>query len=65
MDTCLDRPSNTGIRVENWVQRSVHLSIRVEDVRGFQDTEGEGGGSIKQSNGGTGFKIRRNYINRA
>ena len=65
MDACLSRRPKTGIRVENWLQRSVHFSIRVEDLRGFRDTEGEGGGSIKQSTVVQGFKIRRNYINGA
>ena len=41
------------------VQRVVQLSIGVVDGRRGQYTEGEGDGSRKKSNGGTGFKIRR------
>ena len=55
MDTCLARRSKTGIRVENWVQRAVQISLRVVDGRGGRYKEGEGDGSRKQSNGGTGF----------
>ena len=53
-DACLARQSKTGMRVENRVQRAVQLSQRVADGRGGRDTEGEGGGSRKNSNGGTG-----------
>ena len=52
--SCLDRRSKTGTKVENWVRRGVRLSLRVVDGRGGQYTEGEGEGSIKQLNGGTG-----------
>ena len=55
MDACLVRRSKTGMRVENRVQRAVNIRQRVEDGRGIQDTEGEGEGSRKQSNGGTGI----------
>ena len=55
MEACLDRRSKTGTRRENRVQRAVLLSFRVVDGRGSQYMEGEGGRSIKQSNGGTGF----------
>ena len=58
-EACLARQSNTGTREENRVQRAVQLSIGVADGRGSQYTEGEGDGSRKQSNGGTGFNIRR------
>ena len=47
MDACLARQSNTGMRVENWVQRAVQISFMVADGRGGQDTEGEGDGSRK------------------
>ena len=43
------------MRVKNRVQRVVQLSLRVAEGRGIQDTEGEGEGSRKQSNGGTGI----------
>ena len=59
MEACLARQSKTGRREENMVQRAVQLSIGVVDGRGGQYTDGEGGGSIRQSNGGMGFKIRR------
>ena len=36
-------------------ERAVQLSLRVEYGRGSQYTEGEGDGSRKQSNSGTGF----------
>ena len=39
----------------NWVWRAVQISLSVANGRGFWDTEGEGGGSIKQLNGGMGF----------
>ena len=55
----LDRQSKTGTREDIRVRRAVHLSIGVPDGRGVQYTEGEGGGSRKQSNGGMGYKIRR------
>ena len=58
MDACLDRRSKTGMRVENKVRRAVQISLRVADGRGIRDMESEGGGSRKQSNIGTGFKIR-------
>ena len=53
------RRSKTGMREENRVKRAVQLSLRVADGRRSQYTKGEEGGSIKQSKGGTGFKIRR------
>ena len=59
METCLVRQSKTGTREENKVRIAVQISLGVTDGRGGQYTEGEGGGSRKQSNGGTGFKIRR------
>ena len=40
-------------------ERAVQLSLRVADGRGSQYTEGEGYGSRKKTNGGTGFKIMR------
>ena len=55
MDACLAWQSKTVTRVENWVQRVVQISLRVEDGRGGQDTDGEGGGSRKQLNSATGF----------
>ena len=55
MDTCLARRSKTGTRVGNRVQRAVQLSQRVADGRGSRDTEGEGEGSRKQLNRGTGL----------
>ena len=55
MDAFLYRWSKTGLRVENWVRRAVQLSLRVADGRGGRDTVGEGNGSRKESNGGTGF----------
>ena len=55
MDACLARRSNTGMRVENWVQRVVQLSLKVADGRGIRDTEGEGGRSRKLLNDGTGI----------
>ena len=54
MDTCLDRRSNTGMRVENRLQRAVQLSIRMADGRGGWDTEDEGGGSRKSITVGRG-----------
>ena len=60
MDACLDRRSKTVMRVENRLIRAVQISLSVKDEREGWDTEGEGGGSRKHSNGGTGFKIRRN-----
>ena len=36
-------------------ERAVQLSLRVADGRGGQYTEGEGDGSRKQSNSGTGL----------
>ena len=42
------------LRAENRVQRAVQLSLRVADGRGGRDTEDEGDGSRKQSNGGAG-----------
>ena len=56
---CLARRSKTGTREYNRVLRVVQISIGVTNGRGVQYTEGEGDGSIKQLNGGTGFKIRR------
>ena len=47
-----DQDHNEG---ENRARRVVQLSLRVTDGRGSRDTEGEGDGSRKQSNGGTGF----------
>ena len=41
-DACLDTLFNTGMRVENWLQIAVHLSLRVLDRRRSWDTEGEG-----------------------
>ena len=41
------------------MQRAVQISLGVADMRGSQYMEGEGDGSRKLSNGGTGFKIRR------
>ena len=58
MDACLVRRPKTGMRVENWLRRAVQISLRVEDGMGSRETEGEGDGSRKKSNGGTGFKIR-------
>ena len=55
MDACFARRSNTGTRVENWLQRAVQVSLRVTDGRGSRDTEGGGEGYIKQLNSGTGF----------
>ena len=55
MDTCLARRSKTGIRVGNWVQRAVQISLRVVHGMGGRYKEGEGGGSRKHLNGGTGF----------
>ena len=54
MDDCLARRSKTKMRLENRVQRAVYISQRVEDGRGGRYTEGEGGRSRKQSNGGKG-----------
>ena len=45
MSTCLDRRSKTVMREYNWLQRTVHISLRVANGGGGQDTEGEGGGS--------------------
>ena len=58
-ESCLDRKSKTGTREDDRVQRAVEVGLGVVDGRGGQYTEGEGGGSRKQSNGGTGLKIRR------
>ena len=54
-DICSARRSKTEIRVDNWVQREVQLSLRVADGMGSSDTEGEGEGYRKQSNSGTGI----------
>ena len=60
VEACLDRLSKTGTRVENRVQRAVQLSLRVAYGRdGFITRRVKGGGSIKQSTMGQGFKIRR------
>ena len=59
MEACLVRLSNTGTREDNRVQRALQLSLRVVDGRGSQYTEGEGDEYRKQSNSGTGFKIRQ------
>ena len=40
---------------ENWVHRAVQLSQRVADGNFSQDTEGEGEGSSKKLNVGTGI----------
>ena len=55
LGACLARRSKTGIRVENWVQRAVQISLRVVDGRGGRYKEGEGDGSRKQLNDGIGF----------
>ena len=55
MGACLSRRSKTGMRVEYWVLRAVHLSLRVAKGRGSQYTEGEGDRSRKKSNSGKGF----------
>ena len=55
MGACLSRRSKTGMRVEYWVLRAVHLSLRVANGRGSQYTEGEGDRSRKKSNSGKGF----------
>ena len=55
MGAYLDSQTKTGIRVENWVQRAVQISLRVVDGRGGRYKEGEGDGSRKHLNGGTGF----------
>ena len=39
----------------NRLQRAVKLSLRVADGREIGDTEGEGEGSTKHSNSGTGI----------
>ena len=57
MKACFARRSKTGTREDNRLQRAVHLSLGVADGKGSQFTEGEGDGSRKQTNGGTGFKI--------
>ena len=44
MKAYLARQSKNGTKVENRVQKAVHLSLRVEDGRGSQCTEGEGDG---------------------
>ena len=59
MEACLARQSKSGTREDNRVRIAVQLSFGVADDRGSQYTEGEVGRSIKQLNGGTGFKIRR------
>ena len=56
MDAFLDRRSKPKLSVLNWVGIAVHISLRVAYWSGSWDTEGEGGGSRKQSNGGMGFK---------
>ena len=55
MDACLSRRYKTIMRVGNWVQIAVQLSLGVADGREGRDMEGEGDGSRKKSNGGTGF----------
>ena len=60
IDACLDRRSKTVMRVENRLIRAVQISLSVKDGSEGWDTEGEGVGSRKHSNGGTVFKIRRN-----
>ena len=55
MEDCSSRRSKTGTRVEIGCKRAVQHSLRVADGRESQYTEGGGVGSIKQSNGGTGF----------
>ena len=52
------------MRAGNWVQRTVEISLRVENRRRSRDTEGEGDEYRKQSNSGTGFKIRRDNSDR-
>ena len=59
MEDCLDRRSKTVTMEDTRVKIVVQIILRVADGRGGQYTEGEGDGSRKQSNGGTGFKIRR------
>ena len=59
VEACLARRSNTGMRGYNKVQRTAQISLGVADGRVCQFTEGEGDGSIKQSNSGMGYKIRR------
>ena len=59
MEACLARRSKTGTGENKRVQRAVQLSLGVVYGSGGQYTEGEGDGSRKQSNGGTGLKIRR------
>ena len=59
MEACLARQSKTVMWEDNRVQRAVQTSLGGEDGMGSQYIEGEGDGSRKQSNGGTGFKIRR------
>ena len=56
MDACLARHSKTRMRVQNWVERVVQLSLRVADGREGRDMEGEGDGSRKQSIGGAEFQ---------
>ena len=51
-DACLARRSKTGMRLENRVHREVQISLRVASGRENWDTEVEGHGSRKQSNGG-------------
>ena len=58
MEAYLARQSKTGTKLENRVQRVVHLSLRVEDGRGSQYTEGEGDGYRKIRTVGRGVKIR-------
>ena len=55
MDASLARRSKTRTRMENWVQIAVQLGQRMLDGRGSRETEGEGEGYRKQSNGETGI----------
>ena len=59
----LDGHSKIVTRVENCVQRAVHISFSVVDGRGSRDTESEGAGSRKQLNGGVEFSKRCNIRN--
>ena len=65
MNACFERLPKTGIRVEHWVRRAVHLSIWVTEGRGSRDTEGEGEKSRKSRTVGQVFKIRGNKSDRA
>ena len=58
MEACLDRQSKTGTREDNRVRRAVQLILGVAYGRGSKYMEREGEGSRKQSNNGTGFKVR-------